>query len=93
MKKRTWCYIMGPPEYDIFCDICGGSNLTWSEFEGYVWCYDCQKDTPGTKGVLDGAVSIQGLLIFGVSLDRIDLNTKKRLRIKEVNGQITWVSD
>jgi len=33
MKKRKWFYIHKPAEFEMTCDKCGGSNITWSEYE------------------------------------------------------------
>lgn len=55
-KKRTWIYVLLPVDYALACDICGGSNIMWSEWEGHIWCQDCQKDTPGTGGIFDGPI-------------------------------------
>jgi len=32
-EKRKECWVMLPQRYDIRCDLCGGVNLNWSEFE------------------------------------------------------------
>ena len=93
MIKRTWCYVMKPPAYEISCDLCGGDNITWSEFEHMIWCFDCKKDTAGTSGVLDGIVALQAAPLLGLSFDRIDLETGKRLYMKELDGKLTWDSN
>lgn len=70
MKKRKWVYIQKPQEYEISCDICGGSNIEWSEFEHMIWCYDCEKDTPGNGGVFDGPIPFQAAQILGLNFMR-----------------------
>lgn len=90
LKKREWCYVHAPAVYDIVCDICRGDNITWSEYEGYVWCYDCEKDTPRTGGIFDGPIPPGLLMLLGISLDRIDLATGKRLYMKDKEGKLVW---
>lgn len=83
---------MSPTAYEIRCDICGGDNIAWSEFERMIWCYDCNKDTPGNGGVLDGPVPINAAIMLGLSFDRIELATGDRLymKINEDKGCLYW---
>ena len=90
MKKRKWIYIMKPQKYEISCDICEGSNIEWSEYDGMIWCYDCEKDTKGIEGIFGGPIPVNALSLFGLSLDRIDLKTGKRLYIHVAGNKITW---
>lgn len=91
MKKlRTWIYIHNPVDYDISCDICDGTKITWSEFERCVWCYSCKKDVPGTGGIFDGPIPYELTKMLGISFDRVDLKTKKRLYHKVKDGKIVW---
>ena len=89
--RRTWVYVHQPYEYEMSCDVCGGSNLAWSEFEGFVWCYDCKMDTPGDKGIFDGPVSVALLGMFGLSLDRVSLETGRRQSpIRGIDGHMVY---
>ena len=90
MKKRKWCYVQPPTAYDIACDICGGNNITWSEYEGHVWCYDCEKDTGGTGGIFDGPIPYELTQMLGISFDKIDMATGKRLYMKDKDGKLVW---
>lgn len=90
MKKRKTCFIMKPSAFEISCDICEGSNITWSEFEHMIWCFSCKKDTPGNGGIFDGPVSIQMYEMLGISFDKVDLATGERLTMKEVDGSFEW---
>ena len=90
MKKRTWHYCMRPAVYDISCDLCGGTNIEWSEFERRIWCYDCQKDTLGNPGIFDGPIASELCAIFGISLDRIDIESGKRLKMTVVKDRLVW---
>ena len=74
-RKREWAYIQKPQEYGIECDICGGTNLQWSEYAKHIWCYDCEKDTKGTMGVFDGPILRQACEMMGMSFDRVTLAT------------------
>ena len=89
-QKRTWVWIMKPQKYEIACDICGGSNIEWSEFEHMIWCYECQKDTPGNGGIFDGPIPLGACALLGLSFDRVDLQTGKRLYLHATRGEITW---
>lgn len=90
MKKREWCYVNSPTDYSISCDICGGHNITWSEYEGHVWCYDCEKDTPGTDGIFNSPIPYELTQMLGISFDKIDLATGKRLYMKDKDGKLVW---
>jgi hypothetical protein len=90
LKKREWCWIMKPQSYEITCDLCGGSNLEWSEFEHMVWCYDCQKDTLGEGGLFNGPIPLHLCFELGFSFDRIDIAIGKRLYLHEQNGHLEW---
>lgn len=91
MRKRKWVYCQQPTVYEISCDLCGGSNITWSEFEHMIWCYDCKKDTRGTEGIFDGPIPLEVSKILGISFDRIDLKTKKlkKMRVTKT-GKLIW---
>jgi len=91
MKKRKWCYAMKPTVYEISCDICWGNNITWSEFEKMIWCYDCKKDTSGNSGIFGGPIPMELCEMFGISFDRIDLETGKRLIMTEIGDHLEWV--
>ncbi len=86
--KRKTMWIMHPTEYEIFCDLCKGSNITWSEYDHLIWCYDCQKDTRGTEGsVFDGPIPVGVCAVLGLSFDKISLKTGKRLYLKVKDGK------
>ena len=90
MKKRTWVYIMSPSAYEMACDICGGSNLAWSEFQKCVWCPDCKKDTPGAGGIFDGPIAHEVAEMFGISFDRINLKSKKVKKMVIEGEKSVW---
>lgn len=91
LKKRKWCYVHKPASFEIACDICGGSNITWSEYEHMVWCYACEQDTKGTEGIFDGPIPYELTQMIGLSFDKIDLKTGKRLYHKIKDGKrIVW---
>jgi len=56
MNKREWVYCHQPTAYEISCDKCNGSNITWSEYEKMIWCYDCEIDTEGNGGIFNGPI-------------------------------------
>ena len=90
MKKRKWCWIMKPHAYCMTCDICGGNNITWSEYERMIWCYDCQKDTPGQGSIFDGPILLNFCLMMGISFDRVDLKTDRRLYLHVLGDRLVW---
>ena len=77
MKKRTWHYAQNPKDYCIHCDICGGQNIEWSEFEKKIWCYDCKKDTHGDEGIFDGPIPLEAASMMGIRFDIYDMKNKK----------------
>ena len=89
-RKRKWVYIQEPPIYGITCDECDGSNITWSEWEQLIWCYDCQIDTEGSGGIFDGPIAKGACKILGMSLDRIDLRTGERLTMKIEDDKVVY---
>lgn len=90
MRKRKWIYIQKPQDYEISCDLCGGSNIAWSEYEHMIWCYDCEKDTPGNGGVFDGPIALKATRLLGMNLDRIDLKTGQRLYCTQRGHKLIW---
>lgn len=95
---RTHCYCQHPSKYDIFCPICGSSNITWSEFEKHIWCYDCEKDILLTRyfaGIFDGPIPMELSHCMGISFDRICLADNSIVK-ENIGNEIyntTWVRD
>ena len=75
MEKRTWCYAQPPPIFGVTCDKCGGENIAWSEWQGLIWCFDCEVDTDGTKGIFNGPIPKQTAELLGISFERVALDT------------------
>ena len=77
---RTHCYCQQPYIYDIECPLCGKRNITWSEFEYHIWCYDCEKDIWIPRryaGIFGGPIPIEVSKMMGISFDRINLKTQE----------------
>ena len=91
-EKRKHCYVHKPDVYEISgCPKCGGNNTTWSEYDGYCWCYDCQVDyVPEQGGVFDGPIGLGLMEILGISLDRINLETGERFSPRDERFNTTW---
>jgi len=89
MKRRERVFIMSPTDYEISCNLCDGS-VEWSEYEHFVWCWRCLKDVPGNPGLFCGPISIELCKLLGISLDKIDLKTGKRLYIKVKEENVVW---
>ena len=95
-SKRTLrerVFILEPARYEIRCDLCAGVNITWSEYEHLIWCYDCQEDTAGTGGIFDGPIPLKAMELFGLSLDMVDLKTGQRFTpvINEQTRKLEYV--
>lgn len=88
--KRKTCYIMEPYNYDIRCDLCDGINITWSEYEHHIWCFDCKKDTKGTQGIFGGPISVNISNVLGINFDKVELETGKKLLFTMKEGKISW---
>ena len=89
MKRRKWVFIMPPSAYEISCNLCNG-EVEWSEYERLVWCWRCLKDVPGNPGLFGGPIPIEACGLLGISLDKIDLKTGKRLYHKIKGDKIVW---
>lgn len=77
MEKRTWHYVQEPVVFDMHCDRCEGVNITWSEYVHKIWCYDCEIDTEGFKGIFDGPIPIHVSEMLGISFDIMNMKTGK----------------
>lgn len=71
---------MNPAYYSIQCDLCGGSNIEWSEWEKMIWCYDCEVDTPGTQGIFGGPIPVQLSQAIGMNFYRVGIENEAVLR-------------
>lgn len=92
MKElRKFCYALKPTHYEIHCDICQGSNTHWSEFEGLIWCYDCEKDTRGTGGIFDGPIPIGASELLGITFDKIEIKTGKLFKMVRTESMVDWI--
>ena len=90
LVKREWCYIMKPAAYEMSCDLCGGRNIIWSEFEHLIWCYDCKKDTSGNGGIFSGPIPVHFVKMFGISFDKIEIPSGDRLYMHMNDNEIFW---
>lgn len=90
MRKRKWIYVQKPQDYCISCDLCGGSNIAWSEYEHMIWCYSCQKDTRGNGGIFDGPIALGLTKLLGINFDRIELKTGERLYMTRRGNKIIY---
>lgn len=102
LKKREWFYVLLPTAYEMRCDHCWkgeledgtGKNITWSEYEGKIWCYDCEVDTDGTGGILDGPISLHLSSMLGITFDRFNIkkNCIEKLNLNKFDetGELVW---
>jgi len=97
--KRTHCYVQKPDVYDICCPICSSTNITWSEFEKHIWCYECEKDILLSiyhAGIFSGPIPVGVCEILGVVFDRINIVTEEIIKLESDNSEAfnnTWVRD
>jgi hypothetical protein len=81
MDKRKWCYILPPYIFEMKCPKCKGINITWSEYEHHIWCYDCEQDLNPKDteyaGIFSGPVPVNVSYILGLHFDRINFETNK----------------
>jgi len=90
MKKRKWMYVMAPTAYEISCDRCGGNNITWSEFEKMIWCYDCKVDTTGNDGIFGGPIPLEVSKMLEMNFDRFYFKDKTIRKMKIVGNKIIY---
>lgn len=95
---RTHCYVQQPHVYGIGCLICASCNITWSEFEGHIWCYHCEKDVlliHRYAGIFGGPIPMGLCESMGTSFDRINIKKGKVMKcnIGDDTYNSTWVID
>lgn len=102
LKKREWVYLLHPTKFEMRCDKCWdgdlksdtGKNIDWSEYQGMIWCYDCQIDTKGVQGIFSGPIPINTCYILGLNFDRFNLKTNEveLLNLDTLNskGVLEW---
>ena len=77
LVKRKWVFIRSTLEYEMSDCCCGSADVTWSEYEGFLWCFNCKKDyEPEHRGIFDGPIPI-GTADLIVSLDIFDLENEE----------------
>ena len=90
MRKRKWIYVQEPVSYEMSCDKCGGINITWSEWEGCIWCYDCKIDTRGNGGIFDGPIPLEVTKLFGISFNRYYFRDKTVRKMEVKGNKLVW---
>lgn len=91
LVKRKFHYIHPPYNYEISRCSCGNDKTQWSEFVDHLWCDKCNKDfIPENWGFFDGPISLAVCSMFGISFDRIEIATGKRIKmiLNEDTGEI-----
>lgn len=92
LKKREWCYIQAPREFEVSPCDCGNDNCQWSEFEGHLWCDKCQKDfIPEHNGIFDGPIPVNVAYMLGVRFDRYHIESGKVQRFDLETGNFVDV--
>lgn len=95
MNKRIWHYIYNPKVYEMCCDKCHGQNIEWSEFEGKIWCYDCEIDTDGFGGIFSGPIphNVTELILGKDCFNRWNMMVEEREEFcKLIDGKIEYFS-
>lgn len=91
-KRRKFLYCMHPNAYEIAgCKRCNGHNVTYSEFVGLMYCYDCKKEyRPDHWGIFDGPIPIGLSALLGISFDRIEIATGRRIKADTDEWENAW---
>ena len=71
--KRIDCYVCSPVSMELTCPKCNGVNITWSEWEKHIWCYDCNLDVEYKSGF--GPVPVQLASMLGIDLRRYNIES------------------
>jgi len=82
LKKRRDCYICNPHFLDLCCPVDEDHKITWSEYEGHIWCYVCEKDIrykPGFAGPIP--MGLAGLL--GIDYRKYNIKTGEIIDYEE----------
>jgi hypothetical protein len=92
--KRTHCYIQQPWIYSIAgCLVDESHKITWSEYEGLLWCFDCGfYFVPMHWGIFDGPIPVGVSGLLGISFDRINLATNEVVKF-DLKGDGSGTSD
>lgn len=79
MEKRTWYYITPPKYFDVQCPKCKKTNIEWSEFQKYIWCYDCKEDLELRNDILFGSpIPINfSVHLLKMNFDRFNMETNE----------------
>ena len=79
LQKRTWYYVGKPcQDYGIPPCACGNDNIVYSEYQDRLWCDKCQIDyEPEYWGIFDGPICVEVCELFGITFDRINLETNQ----------------
>lgn len=89
--KREWVYVLPPSEYECTCDQCGSKNVTWSEYQNMLWCYNCERDVEGYS-IFTGPVAYELCVMFlGQNcFDRIILSTGAYEKFMDKGNRFEW---
>lgn len=81
LRKRTHIYCQHPQVYEIAgCPNHEEQNYSWSEYEQRLWCFICEVDfEPEHWGIFDGPIPMGLCELMGISFDRINIKTHKRV--------------
>jgi len=77
MKPRTWHYAYHPSLYQVACPNCADHNITWSEWQEHLWCYECEKDIKIENSILNGPIPTTVANAMGIKFDRVIIATGK----------------
>ena len=74
--KRIDCYNCSPVNLDLICPKCEGTNITWSEWEHHIWCYNCKLDVEYNPG-FSGPIPIMVAKFIGIDYRKHNIETGK----------------
>lgn len=81
LKKRKYCYICNPHCLDLFCPNDSEHNITWSEYEKHIWCFDCKRDIRYPPG-LTGPIPMGVARLLGIDYRKYNIKTGEIYPIK-----------
>lgn len=91
LVKRKMAWVYPPLRYGMFCDKCRGVNITWSEYEQRIWCYDCKIDTEGEGWPLDLAPFEASKMMIGpLCYVQLRFKDKALMELQLKDGHLYW---
>ena len=90
--KREYHYVQSPATYGVAeCPQCKTAPEHYSEYDGRVWCEECQTDyIPKHFGVFSGPIALEACELLDICFDRCHIPTGNLERFVESNETGWW---